>query len=75
MDELYPIIASTGRKLSAFDDRVKALLAKVAEYDETPDGGYAEIVSSLKDYISATATPLEEYLARYAKLLKLYLYD
>lgn len=75
MDDLLPVLVTANRKLLSFDEKVRSLLAKVSELDETPDGDYALLTEALQDYLSATAAPLEEFMARYVKLLKLYLYD
>ena len=75
MDDLLPVLVTANRKLLSFDEKVRSLMARIAELDETPDGDYALLVEALQDYLSATAAPLEEFMSRYVKLLKLYLYD
>ncbi len=76
MDELFVLLSSSYKKLVAFDGQVRSILARVKAMDDSPDDdGYGLVVEALQNYLQNTGAPLEEFLSRYVKLLKLYLYD
>ena len=75
MDELFVLLSSSYRKLVTFDGQVRTLLAKAKAMDDSSDNEYALIVEALQNYLQNTGAPLEEFMSRYVKLLKLYLYD
>ena len=75
MDTLYPCVISTSKKLAAFNDAVRTMLSMALSQEEPMDAEWTQVVEAIQQYASTSGKELEDFLNRYAKLLKVYLYD